>query len=116
MSALEEIEAAIEKLEQMRTDAHPAPWGPVRREEHGGGYWAHLVLGDAVTLDVDFNDRHDLADANLIVTLHRTIEAQLVILQNLVENLRDFPAARADYIADLFDDVMALARAINGTP
>ena len=85
MNAVERLQAAIEKLEALKAGASGGPWviAPPRdvefesrciwgAKDHGDG--EGLCLADA-----------ESADADLIVTLHRTIDAQLAILRNVVE-------------------------------
>ncbi|MET0992982.1 MAG: hypothetical protein ABWY20_02405 [Mycobacterium sp.] len=76
MSAVEEIQAAIEKLNRQRELANPGPW-------------MHLDSGDVVMGDrADPVDAYPMVaecahlnDADLIETLHATIDAQLAILR-----------------------------------
>jgi hypothetical protein len=86
MTAVEEIRAAIEKLTELKNmSTQPDATGS----------------SDVATC---FN-RHD---AELIVTLHRTIDAQLAILRHVAEHYRgDLGIGTNRY-------VVALARAING--
>lgn len=74
MNAEETIAAAIEKLEKLRGAATPAPWDFYGGEPFGYG------IGFPVGLVVHRDEITD-EDAELIVTLHRTIDAQLAILQ-----------------------------------
>jgi hypothetical protein len=111
MKAVEEIQAAIVKLTAQRDDGSRGPWligdeGDYITGPHatsgvfdGVGPW---VIGDAINPE----------DADLIVTLHRTIDAQLAILSRAADLASifggHFPICHYDRYA------IALARAING--
>lgn len=113
----ETIQAAIDKLERLRDESTPKPWH----------YWTDDLNGD-VDLWHDQEQRlwignlgqHENArvyrDADLIVTLHRTIDAQLAILRNSYGGAQDVDrygwssADSPDAVADALD----LARAIIG--
>ena len=105
MSAIEEIQAAIDKLTKMRGD--------------GAEWWVFEPDPNAIYQTTE-DDREDHvldtvneSDRDLIVTLHRTIDAQLAIL-------RVGSAAYAHYSTDEARDLghdkasVQLARAING--
>ena len=116
VSAVDEIQAAIDKLTKLRDESTPGPWdlwhgditqafsmavqvGPHEHERIG------VVPGDSV--------RHE--DAALIVTLHATIDAQLAILTDWHDRYAGKVAK--DYVPVSPSNVnpLALARAINGT-
>lgn len=106
MSAVEEIEAAIAKLTELRDRCSPFRW----TAEPGGDGWASIR---------NYNDRGNLIteiaepledDALLIVTLHRTIDAQLAILRSTRELFDTWPKGELDPL------VGDLVRAINSTP
>jgi hypothetical protein len=102
MNAVEKLEAAITKLETLKADAKPGPWtiAPPHNidvdwrciDSHGG-----VCLADAT-----------VADAELIVTLHRTIDAQLAILRAALAIERVWPIENGGA------NVVALADAILG--
>ncbi|UAJ78354.1 hypothetical protein IT072_13915 [Leifsonia sp. ZF2019] len=75
LNAQETITAAIEKLEGLRDAACQGPWE--RREDYG---LTGLVSGEGESIAIDFF----IPDADLIVTLHRTIDAQLALLKELL--------------------------------
>lgn len=119
MSAVEEIEAAIARLTELRGKSNSGPWEPIRQEEPESGA-ALFVLGNGPSLDSDFNNIRDYADADLIVTLHRTIDAQLAILMAgrtaygpsfKDVNYRDLPG----WAAEARSHALTFAEAINGT-
>ena len=114
MSPVERLQAAIEKLEQLRTASPVGPWeadgSSDRSRQHG--YDTEIratALGDglfdgiAIVFDSD--------DAELIVTLHRTIDAQLAILRAAVAEIEEnrWMVVEAAY------EVLALADAILGS-
>lgn len=122
MSAVEEIQAAIDKLTEMKA-ASTQPTGgrtswmkgnPKRNRFEG--------LGDIFTGPEDHESR-DIAthmveeDAELVVTLHRTIDAQLAILHEGLKVATHFGTLAANIVGSVripLDHALALARAING--
>lgn len=90
MNAVEKLEAAISKLEALKAGAPSGPWE--WREDFGepGDTGTALTNGEDVEIIGAYNwhccsyrDEPNVADgaADLIVTLHRTIDAQLAILR-----------------------------------
>ena len=89
MNPVEKLQAAIEKLERLRAATEPvrhdSEWvvdyqvGETMRfitvlDSHNGGYDG-LIVAEQITSE---------ARAQLIVTLHRTIDAQLAILRSSI--------------------------------
>lgn len=72
MNGVERLEAAIDKLERLKVESTRV-WA----QTHQG---LHAAL-DEHEIGLCFHDLSD-ADAELIVTLHRTIDAQLAILRD----------------------------------
>src|SRR5690554_4219384 len=104
MSAVDEIQAAIDKLTAMRADSRDGPW------LNSGTWWLegvehHVVYGPNLG-EVAFAS--DDADAELIAVLHRTIDAQLTILRGALTR----PASTFD-MREYDLEALALARAIN---
>jgi hypothetical protein len=105
VNAVEEIEAAIAKLTKLRDDSSVGVWyqsmvGISSKTETMGRY---SVIGDVAD-----------EDTALIVTLHRTIDAQLDFLRTA----RGFYGAglTGDAASSLFaEHALQMARAINGT-
>jgi len=93
------IEAAIVRLEKLRGNSYPGRWTSTNDD----WWWLegvnHRVVYGAGRAEVAFT--HD-GDADLIVTLHATINAQLAILTRFSE----YPNR------ELEEPVMALADAI----
>lgn len=108
MTAAEEIAAAIEKLEALQSAAFPGEWTAYHSGVANGDH-SHVVANDASIAYISANDGIDeefrAPTADLIVALHRTIDAQLALLR---ESLRS-PAMTGHGIATL-----GLARAILG--
>lgn len=77
MSAVERLQAAIDKLERLRAEATPNPW------HASGRYIGHR---EADGKSIRYHLRAGESDADLIVTLHRTINAQLAILRAGIKN------------------------------
>jgi len=113
MSALEEIEAAIEKLSALRGDT---PWALA-----GGGEWINPIGITVAPDDGGVSPR----EADLIVTLHRTIDAQLRILKTAIADIVRWTDADSEWGWEpqdgptpkdsAFIAKLDLARAINGT-
>lgn len=86
---LARISAAIEKLERLKAESTPGPWG-VESMKFGSemgdyvGAWIPGVAEIAVTEHEGDTPPLDPDDADIIVTLHRTIDAQLDVL-NAIE-------------------------------
>lgn len=108
MSVVDEIHDAIEALERVRGDA--SEW------------WAFEPDPTAIYQTNEFGtERHVLdtvkeSDRDLIVTLHRTIDAQLAILRDLQERISGRVSPDWEPIAPSGRNALALARAINGVP
>ena len=100
MTAVEEIQAAIEKLSRLRSDE---PWRLV-----GGNEWI-TPIGIGVAPD---DGGISIGDAELIVTLHRTIDAQIDVLGAARFNIKASPGG---YTHATVAAALCLARAINGS-
>ncbi len=102
MNAAETIQAAVDKLERLRAAATSGPfgfedgWQPPQWKDQGWTYVRvvagepnsisgvrSMVLSTDGTLPGSEGKRRTLADAELIVTLHRTIDAQLDFLRTV---------------------------------
>ena len=111
MTAIEEIQAAIVKLEALGMLVDPGPLIRWHDQEHIPGWDGFIVIGDSAEEGEPCNPvarvyTDELSE--LIVTLHRTIDAQLAILLHVAEHCRgDLGIGTNRY-------VVALARAING--
>ena len=103
MSAVEEIQAAIVKLTELRRLSND--WQFEVTKSDGHSYMGSLSIVESVAPEAI-----DPVDADLIVTLHRTIDAQLVILRSAQEDYYQYGGRPPHFFAN---DV-ALARAING--
>lgn len=89
MTAMERMQAAIDKLEALQEAAPPGPW-----ETHP--YWSDRVLYSGLNLDrlgeeVQVLRAHEATAAELVATIERTVTAQLAILRFAVEGLYDLP-------------------------
>lgn len=83
MTPVERLQAAIDRLESMREEAPPGPW-----EQHLSGWSTTLYSGldsEHPWSAVEVAAAQTRYSAQLIVTLHRTIDAQLAILHLAVE-------------------------------
>ena len=98
MSAVEEIQQAIATLERLRAESTPGAWE---------GYDDGILVGiNSPQVTVAFEGDLRVRDIDLIVTLHRTIDAQLAIMRL---SLGD---ARGSEFCWQF--ALPLARSING--
>lgn len=111
MSAVEEIQAAIEKLTELRDE---------RGYVEMNGWLAEIREG--ATGAIEDPGYEGLTNDPIIVTLHRTIDAQLAILEAAVGEIFEweqdpdvgYKAERMFKIAATGRAALDLARAING--
>lgn len=110
MNAVREIEAAIGALERLKAEVTPGEWfgrtnilGNIRI--HADGLIAAEVYGG----DGEYEAESNVA---LIVTLHRTVDAQLAVLEAAIFNIG---ADRLGYTHATVAAAIKLARSINGT-
>lgn len=110
MTPLEELQAAHKRLGELRDTVNTKQvgtyWGNIDEDptERAEVFCAHGVVAETVS------NEH----ADLIVMLHRTIEAQLhIIAEAILVHARHWEHPRK-YKLDVSDDAMELARAING--
>ena len=118
MSAIETIQAAIVKLEQLKADCTPGEWWAMEYDSNPGDQGVPIIGGDelgslgghltAYTMTLGSEER-SVIDAELIVTLHRTIDPNLATLRAaLVET--DFVLSKAE--KPYWHAAVALAREI----
>lgn len=119
MNAVEKLTAAISRLELLKAESTPGPW--FVGDANGSMPMEYRPLWVVSTIESAFrdgeapDDHHleihvgDGSDAELIVTLHRTIDAQLAWLRYAV-SLEATVQPPADFRAF----ALALADAING--
>lgn len=84
MGAVERLQAAIDKLETLKQESFDGPWvanHPFSYSWITGAQYAGMQSKIAVQVDEP--------DAELIVTLHRTIDAQLAIVGDALIALRE---------------------------
>lgn len=79
MTPVERLQAAIEKLERLKAESTPGPWSVNVHHNamHSAEFRAPGPWNGFMLVAAHVND----ADPDLIVTLHRTINAHLAILQ-----------------------------------
>lgn len=95
-TAVETIQAAIEKLEEFKTESTPSPWTAMEYDDNPGDQGVPIIGGGeagsmkghltAYTMTLG-NEEQSVVDADLIVTLHRTIDAQLAILHHALTSV-----------------------------
>jgi len=106
MSAVDEIQAAIDKLTKLRDESTSGPWWAWHPESGRGNSSVDAPSGDPDNPKMPVEGERD--DVDLIVTLHATIDAQLAWLG---------VAATVPVLNEsAWRYELALARAINGTP
>ena len=84
MTPVERLHAAIDKLERLKLDGTPGPWR-VWTDKFSGDFEVRAPDGLVAPLWVFGPAVRPHANAPLIVTLHRTIDAQLTILRHDVD-------------------------------
>lgn len=112
MSAIEEIQAAIEKLTGQREQSTPGPWWAWHPASGRGNSSVDAPSGDPDNPEMPVEGER--ADVELIVTLHRTIDAQLAILTATLEMLKSAERDAFD-VSDWEGPELTLGRAITGT-
>lgn len=87
MNAVEKLEAAISKLEAQKRDTTLGPWTMYGGEPFGYGIEGGYNPGDPDKAGETVVARSEIADedVDLIVTLHRTIDAMLALLRLALE-------------------------------
>lgn len=113
MTAVEELRAAIVKLTELRDAAHDGPWSVEEIPETGECRLVREFEFFGPQIEVVAPGGMIRDDADLIVTLHRTIDAQLAILQEAATQLTDAYGG-AQLGPEFYGNELALARAING--
>lgn len=109
MTPLEELQAAHKRLSELREAAFPGPWSRGDRAPAG---WGRDDLNTVACENGggEVTDYIDVTNVDLIVTLHRTIDAQLVILATAMQDYEGIFVGDCPYPPH----VLSLARAING--
>ena len=113
MTAVEEVQAAIEKLTKLKLNAYRGAWKIVNKSMQGDHGLEHEkcdiqeVANGSWTEDDGYQPALLIEEAELIVTLHRTIDAQLNILRGEVTFCKVSGFSPSGNKVDL-------ARAING--
>lgn len=121
MSNLDLLERAHARLTELRDAAEPGPWKVETRaySDEVHDYSASFIPGVAPEITTEHEgDTAPLgtSDAALIVTLHRTIDAQLAMLQTQIKYAEWDPSLKPSAIDEpaYFADALVLARAILG--
>jgi len=114
VSAVERMQAAIEKLEALKAASTPGPWRLTRAQ-----HVTHAIYGEQPGQEVigatpRYGGLWSADDGELIVTLHRTIDAQLEVLRSAADFLtnaeREWPAPIWDRHPELRDRLEGLLR------
>lgn len=104
-NAVERLEAAIDKLETLKQESFDGPWVA----NHPFSY-SWITGARYAGMQSKIADRVRKPDAELIVTLHRTIDAQLAILRDNLERYSRNPDKEP--VAPTGKNAVALADAI----
>ena len=107
MTPVERLTAAIEKLETLKAESTQGQWVI-------SGAWLHAVQPAHVFGSVAVGRMDHERDDALVVTLHRTIDAQLAILRAGLEQAKSEEAYPHYWYAPPKDGTLALADAILG--
>lgn len=91
MNPAEKIQAAIDKLDALRIASGTEAWTWESGEDLGANVRSEQFGVRFTTGYVGNNDSRN--DAELIVTLHRTIDAQLELLRHALRFIRQHPSA-----------------------
>lgn len=91
LTPLARISAAIEKLERLKAESTPGPWASVQDGQHATLVRRPPKSENAIHTPADiplhwdggygYDPTMEASDADLIVTLHRTVEVQLETLR-----------------------------------
>ena len=102
MNTAEKIQTAIAELEALKASSTQGKWAVSAKQLDLSGF----VYAPSVCAGCGW-DRDTDADAELIVTLHRTVDAQLKILRTTLDD------EHADWLTELeWGNAVALAEAI----
>ena len=85
MSAVERVQAAIDKLTELKAVSTRGPWHEWTNDLTDRVELWHDQEVRLWVADLGNDEPGALADADLIVALHRTIDAQLAILERWLE-------------------------------
>ena len=119
MSQVELLTRAIERLETLKAESFPGDWEVLTSGVEGGDHWYVMAEHESI-LSVSANDGSDedfrRPTASLVVTLHRTIDAQLAILRNALGRATSkiSMGGGAEAVWSTERDAVALASAIVG--
>lgn len=105
MTPLEELQAAHKRLSELRNTAAPTPWS-IGAHNPAPGWEATVTVACADGGEV--TDHIYPEDADLIVTLHRTIDAQFAVIDAAITRMHVYGETSSR------PEVLSLARAING--
>jgi hypothetical protein len=112
LTPVQRLKEAIQRLETLKDTSTPRPWESCEDDLtnevdvwHDHEHRSHVAACGVAGMT------HVLADAELIVTLHRTIDAQLAILHRELSFAQQYGWPSNPFPERL--DVLALADAIN---
>ena len=116
LTPAQRIEAAIVRLEELKGMSTPGPWEHLRDSDRdladvGPIVESLIVAGDNDSV-LDWGSGVREPDADLIVTLHATIDAQLAILMDTLNLFRDPIPLFAGHEEQICAAQLALADAI----
>lgn len=111
LTPIEKLQAAIDKLEMLKRESTPAAWFLTYERSTHPSIWGNADADDA---DLVARTMRDHRDAELIVTLHRSIDAQLDVLRSAADFLTkggtEWPSPVWDAHPELRDALSSLLR------
>lgn len=116
MTPVEEVEAAIAKLTTLKDTSTPGDWFLTYESATHPRVWGNASL-DSLDADHVATTARSAIDAELIVALHRTIDAQLAVLNESLEFYANSKAIGMtdSEMAEYYSNTITLAKAINGS-
>ena len=114
MTPVERVEAAILRLETLQADSTPGPWKKEESPCMNGAFDVLSVFGYVSYGDVGALENE--TDADLIATLHSTVDPMLAILRDTLDLFRDPILIFMGREEQVFAAQLALADSILGAP
>ncbi|WP_030149521.1 hypothetical protein [Mycetocola saprophilus] len=100
MTTLDLLERAHAHLTELRDKSTPGPWVSVTPGLVSSCTAIHAAGHQKLTWDDHFGEVFEYSDADLIVTLHRTIDAQLKILAHDIDIYKQMVALGQEAAAE----------------
>lgn len=109
MNDVETLQAALSRLTELRENSTPSPWSVYALD------WRMIVAGQPIDDDAEILfDVRVREDGDLLAVLHRTIDAQMAILEAALAGHQGRTYEDFEPIGSFATTAFDLARAING--